>query len=173
MKKLIRNIILACLLAIAAFQIIRSTSHIRDRDIEAAVVAANPPLTVYTLAGDTADIRYLGNDHPSVVVYFSPDCDHCQREAKSLRSHLADFRGIPIIMLSLEGAAETREFSRAYKLDSTPEVRFYLDRNHQFPLYFQTRGYPIILIYNSQHHLTRLFQGETSPADIIRALPKG
>lgn len=172
MKKFIRNIILIGIAVLAAFQIMRMTSRITQKDMETALVNANPSMTVYALSGDTADIRQLGGNHASLVMYFSPDCDHCQNEAKTLRKHLPDFGQIEIIMLSMQDATETRAFAREYHLDSLPNVHFYLDKAHQFPLLFGTRGFPIILLYSDTHHLVRLFKGETRPDRLTAALRK-
>lgn len=169
--KMIRNAVLVILAVIAVFQIMRTTSGIRDRDLEAALTKINPHLTVYSLKGDTADIRTLGDGKPFVVVYFSPDCDHCQHEATLLKEHLGDFQGVGIVMLSLENLETTLAFSRDYHLAGEPGVRFYLDVRHQFPLSFKTRGYPIVLVYSDQGKLARVFQGETSVKEILGAVP--
>lgn len=171
--KVIRSTAGVVLAVIAVFLITRTISGIRNRDVEAALTRVNPHLTVYSLQGDTADIRTLGDGKPFVVVYFSPDCDHCQREATQISEHLKDFRGVGIIMLSLENRETTLQFSRDYHLAGEPGVRFYLDVRHQFPLSFQTRGYPILLVYSDQGKLRRIFQGETPVKEILRALSPG
>lgn len=171
MKKLLRYGFWAALAAVAAYQVARIPSRIRDRALSSALAKANPAMTVYTLAGDTADIRGLGGDRGAVVVYFSPDCSHCEREARALRDQRAQLDGVPVALLSLEDAATTRRFAREEGLDSLPGFHFYLDRDHRFPGTFGTSGYPVILLYDGHHRLARIFQGETPTAVLARALP--
>ena len=172
-KKLLRNTVLVLLAVVAVFLIMRTTTGIRDRDVAEALMKVNPHMTVYSLTGDTADIRTLGGGKPFIVVYFSPDCEYCQDEATRLREHLEEFGGTGIVMLSLENREATVQFSRDYKLGGQSGVQFYLDARHQFPVSFGTHGYPVVLVYNQAGQLTRIFQGETGTKEILRAVRGG
>lgn len=108
-----------------------------------------------------------------MIVYFSPDCSHCQDEAHRLERRLADFTNVRLIMLSAGGKEATLAFARDYRLDQRPGVRFYLDSRHQFWGTFGIRAYPIILLYDREGRLTDLFKGAASPDKLLRALEKG
>ena len=116
----------------------------------------------------TADMTQTAG--PLVLVYFEPDCDHCQRQATELRRHAADFDDTPIIWLSRDSLAALRHFVATYHLAQPPAMRVWQIKPAVAKAldFFTT---PEIRIYNAQRQLVGRYQGETSAAAIRRKLP--
>jgi hypothetical protein len=107
---------------------------------------------------------------PLVLVYFEPDCDHCQRQASELYRHATDFDKTPIVWLSRDSLAALRQFAVTYRLAQSPAMRvLQITPAVAKALDFFTT--PEIRIYNTQCKLVGRYRGETSAAAIRRKLP--
>jgi peroxiredoxin len=51
------------------------------------------------------------------LIFFQPDCDHCQREAEDIRNNAEGFKGYTIYFVSSAPISEIEQFRKLYKLD--------------------------------------------------------
>ncbi|MFD2570640.1 TlpA family protein disulfide reductase [Spirosoma soli] len=107
---------------------------------------------------------------PVVLLYFDPDCDHCQREADELYKKSVLLKQAMIVMLSSAPISDLTTFTEAYKLNALPNVRVaHIDRQ----VAYDTLGFtsvPDVLIYHADGSLAKHFKGETSVEAIARHL---
>lgn len=73
-----------------------------------------PDLQLTALDGKPFTLKSLGEN--PVVMFFDPECDHCQRECKAIRSRLSEFRSYPLLLVSIETSERVREFRDEYDL---------------------------------------------------------
>lgn len=170
MKRIIRYIILLVVLCVGSFLLLRTVSGIRHKEVVAATVKQLPSLTFPTVNNSKVNIKNWAQDHAAVIIYFSPDCEHCQYEATELQKHLPDFQGTEIIMITRANAAEAKQFAKEYKLENISNIHFLLDPTDAFYRTFGTHEFPSIFIYDKSHRLIKRFIGETKIEAIISVL---
>lgn len=107
---------------------------------------------------------------PTVLIYFNPDCEHCQREADELRQHAAMLADAQILMLSSEPLPLLIPFVKAHQLTDLPNIQVaHIDQK----VALETFGFasvPNVLIYHADGKLAKHFRGETSIEAIKRLL---
>ena len=136
-------------------------------------VAATPVnqlinLTITTPAGEQISLRNL--EGKNIFVFFTADCDHCQREATEIHNHLESFREYSLYFISADSPADQQKFAKDYNLDK--ESNIFFGRTEPAFIY-QTVGAittPSLYIYNEERRLVKQFNGETPIAEVIQVL---
>ena len=83
--------------------------------------AGLPDLVLLDLDGKPFNLSTLG-DRP-VIVFFDPECDHCQRESKAIEARKKEFEGRDLYFVSIETAERVSRFRQEYKL-TDPQFHF-------------------------------------------------
>ena len=109
-------------------------------------------------------------DRPAVLIYFDPDCDHCQREADELRQHAATLASAQVLMLSSAPVSALKTFAKSHQIANLTNLQIaHIDRL----VAYETFGFtsvPDVLVYHADGTLSKHFRGETSIAAIARCL---
>lgn len=127
-----------------------------------------PYLTFKNLDGTTATTRDLPG--ASILILFNADCDHCQREAKSIQEKLNSFKGYTLQFIASDPVEIIQKFSRDYQLDNQPNVRFGRAEGVDVYTNFGSIPTPSIYIYSKEKRFVKSFLGETPVDEIINFL---
>lgn len=104
-----------------------------------------------------------------VIIYFHPECEHCQYEATELFKHRDKFKDAQIIMVSPATLKEVQEFNISYQLDRTDKIRVFWDKDYMFEDYFGSATFPTVFIYH-QNKLQKKYKGEVKIEAILKYL---
>jgi len=137
----------------------------------AATPATNdlPAITLTKLDGNTFAAKSL-HGHPVVFVLFQASCDHCQREAKQIKTHIDSFRSYQLYFVSADTPAEASKFADDYELSGESNVTFALTDVPGVLNTFGPVSTPSVYIYNAAGKLTAKFNGETDIDLILKKL---
>lgn len=127
-----------------------------------------PYLTFTNLDGSIATTRDLPG--ASILILFNADCDHCQREAKSIQEKLNSFKGYTLQFIASDPVDIIQKFSRDYQLDNQPNVRFGRAEGVDVYTNFGSIPTPSIYIYSKEKRFIKSFLGETPVDEIISFL---
>lgn len=122
------------------------------------VRADGTQLTVRDLAGKV------------VLVFFLPDCSHCQREARQISSHLNAFKDYSVYFVSTAPLPQLEQFAREYNLSGQPNVFFAQTTPEELYRYYGLFPTPTVYIYKEGGQLAKVFRDETPVETIISAL---
>ena len=103
-------------------------------------------------------------------MFFSPDCEHCQKETKELLAYKNDLKSIQIIMLSPSNYPTLKQFYNEYGIAAMPNIRMAQDINYAFGSLYQIRTFPSLYVYNDAGKLLKAFVGNVSVPDILAAV---
>jgi len=112
----------------------------------------------------------LKKNKPTVVMIFSPDCEHCQEETKMLTANIDLFKKAQIIMASPTEYRFLRAFYEEYKIAGHPNITMGRDPGYYFGTFYKVRSFPAIFIYDKKGNLVTNFSGETPIKEIADAL---
>jgi thiol-disulfide isomerase/thioredoxin len=106
----------------------------------------------------------------SILIYFDPTCEHCQKEAEEIGKRYLDFKNVSFYLVSTAPKAEINMFMQTYgkKINGKKNVMTFLDPNHEFMIKFAPTQYPAIYVY-SQGKLVKYFSGTTNVNEILAA----
>ena len=106
---------------------------------------------------------------PTVLLYFDPDCEHCQQETRSILANMDKLKGARICLVTNGEASELKKFSEVFRLDSVKNVLIGKDYNYSFYRAFLPPTVPYMAIYNGRKDLVKVYSGETDIHFIIDA----
>lgn len=112
----------------------------------------------------------LKKDKPFVLMFFSPDCEHCQKETKELLAYKQELKGLQIIMVSPLSFDLIKTFYQDYGLASMPDVVVGQDANYALGSRYQLRTYPSIFVYDAKGKLAKAFVGNAGVPAILDAV---
>ena len=117
------------------------------------------------------DCTAIKQAYPSVLIFYNPDCEHCQYEAESLSTH-PDFQKLAVYWFSAADPAALTSFQKEYAADAPASFQFYQDPQHQIGNALGVRTYPSIFIYGADGNFVHQYEGEAKPAAILKYLSK-
>lgn len=113
-----------------------------------------PPFNI--LSADSTQVFNTYNikpGKPTVFIYFSPECDHCQQALRELREKADSLKDATVYLTSFVPLYEMNKFIVEYKLHELPNWRFGKDYQYFFPTYFGARSVPFMAVYDKNKKL--------------------
>jgi len=105
-----------------------------------------------------------------MLVFFLPDCDHCQREARQISNNLNYFKDYALYFISTAPLTEQERFGREYNLAGQPNVSFAQASPEELYKHFGLFPTPTVYLYQEGGRLVKIFRDETPVEQIIAAL---
>ena len=112
----------------------------------------------------------LKKNKPFILMFFSPDCDHCQMETKELIAYKTELKDIQILMVSGAGFREINDFYNDFRLSAIPNIKLGQDVNLKLASIYKIRTYPSIYVYDYRGTLAKAFVGNIGVPAILDAV---
>lgn len=123
-----------------------------------------PALNIRQIDGQAVSLREVSGK--VVLIFFNPDCDHCQREAEQIKNRKQLFANQTLYFISTESPESMIAFAKKYELTDKNFVFAQADAAAVFESVGNLPSVPAIFIYDSKKLIKR-FDGETS-LDVIQ-----
>lgn len=108
---------------------------------------------------------------PVVLIYFSPDCEHCQNFTKDMVKNFNVFANKQVVMVTFQAMEMLKPFVSQYHLGSYSNVKVGTEgTSYAVQRYYQIRSFPYIAIYDKTGKLVKTFEGEQPHAEIFKTL---
>ena len=135
-----------------------------------------PPFRILTTDSVYFTPANLVKGKPVVIIYFSPDCSHCQHMMYELKPDFAKLKKAQIVMVTWSNKYDIRgirEFKRDYDLVKYPN--FTLGTEGYTMLvqkYYDVKTTPFVAIYDSKGKYFKYFSKPPKTADLLAAILK-
>jgi peroxiredoxin len=106
----------------------------------------------------------------NVLVLYNPDCDHCQREAKEIRTQIDAFQNYTVWFVSSDNFENIGRFAKDYDLVGHANVHFVRTEVMEVINNFGSIATPSVYIYSDERQLIKAINGETPIEDIVKYL---
>jgi thiol-disulfide isomerase/thioredoxin len=110
------------------------------------------------------------NKSPTIVLFFHPECEHCQYEADAIMKKQKEFEGINFWWISFADNTAIKAFSKKYGLENIPNSCVAHLSAEKITQTFGSNTIPHIFIYNKEQVLQKEFKGETKVEAILKYL---
>jgi len=127
-----------------------------------------PYLTFNNLDGTPTTTRDLPGG--SIIILFTTDCDHCQREAKAIQENLPSFKESTLLFIAADPVESIQKFANDYGLANQANVRFGKAESVDVYMNFGSIPTPAIYVYSKEKRFIKSFLGETPVDQIILSL---
>jgi thioredoxin-related protein len=111
-------------------------------------------------------------NHRSIIMFFSPDCDHCKHQTESILSDFSKFKDIEIIMATYQPFEELKEFNTHYRMFEHPNVKLGRDEKFFLPPFYKIKNLPYLALYDKKGNLITTFEGTQKVDTILAAFDK-
>ncbi len=106
----------------------------------------------------------------TIIIIFSPTCEHCVEETKELKEKINLFKKAQIIMVSPLEYNYLRQFYDSNKIADYPTITMGRDPGYFLGTFYKVRSLPSIFVYNKKGNLVKSFIGSTAVEEIAAAL---
>ena len=108
---------------------------------------------------------------PVVLIYFSPDCEHCQAFTKDLIKNYPVVANKQVIMVTFQAMDMLKPFVTQYNLNKYLNFKVGTEgTSYVVQHYYQIRSFPYIAIYDKSGNLVKTYEGEQPHAEIFKTL---
>ncbi|ULQ56837.1 redoxin domain-containing protein [Flavihumibacter rivuli] len=129
-----------------------------------------PPFTLLGLDGNKITRDNISDKFPTVLMYFSPGCDHCQHQVTAMMAEKEKFRKVNLVMATYQPMEELKTFYKQYKLAEFPNLIIGRDEQFFFPPYYKMTGLPNIALYDKKQKLITNISGNAEVKTILQYL---
>jgi thiol-disulfide isomerase/thioredoxin len=106
----------------------------------------------------------------TIFVYFSPDCGHCQTEAKVMMEQMDSLKNTFIIWVSYRDMKDIKSFEEAYGLHNHSNIKTARDPSYGIPSFFQVRYTPYVAVYDRAGNYVKAFEGGVEMPELLTLL---
>jgi len=113
---------------------------------------------------NTAQIQ---EGQPIALLYFSPDCEHCQQETDSILHHMNSLKTIKFLFVTNDPLERLKIFKGYYRIDKYPNIILGIDEQFFIPRHFKGITTPYMVLYDRDKRQRKIFDGEAEVRKII------
>ena len=95
---------------------------------------------------------------PTLILYFSPDCGHCQLETEELLSKMKEFNNLQIVMITSRPFEDMANFADHYKIKRFPAIKIGTDPARLVTRFYDVKFTPFSAFYNKKGTLVKVYE---------------
>jgi thioredoxin-related protein len=111
-----------------------------------------------------------------VIIYFSPDCSHCQHMMYELKPDMKKFSNVNVVMVTFIQTSMLkmlRDFRKDYKLDDYPNFITGTEfPNYILQRYYQVATTPYIAVYDKKGKLVKAYSKAPKADELLAQVKK-
>ena len=112
----------------------------------------------------------MASNDPIVLIYFSPDCEHCQVQIQEIIDHIQSLQNVQFVLLTPISLHDLKEFGDKLNISQYKNITLAYDYCYLFYKYFKAKSFPYVAIYNGQKQLVKLYKREIKIDRLIKAV---
>lgn len=140
-----------------------------------------PPYRILNTDSTYITPANLKKNKPVIIVYFAPDCTHCQHFTnelkaalnKELKQHSKPLHNTQIVMVTYAMLQSIQIFYKDFGLSKYPNIVVGTEGyTYLVQRYYEVKSTPYIAVYNKHGQLIQGFEKAPKIADLLAALKK-
>ncbi|MDB5250759.1 MAG: thiol-disulfide oxidoreductase [Segetibacter sp.] len=132
-----------------------------------------PPFRILKPDGKVFKAQDLPMGKPIILIYFLPDCDHCQKLTKVLTKRITEFKKASIAMITYQPLNQVSRFVNDYNLKKYPNFYVGTEGSSLFVRnYYNIMQMPFVALYTKNGDLIKLYPKDEGLNDLSLRLKK-
>jgi thioredoxin-related protein len=133
----------------------------------------NPGIPPFRLL-EVDSVHYVTNsdlkkNHKVLIMFFSPECDHCKHQMRDILADINKFKDIEILMATFQPFEEMKNFYNYYRIQDHSNILMGRDEKYMFPPYFRMQSLPFLALYDKKGQFIKRFEGNQKADSILLA----
>jgi thioredoxin-related protein len=113
----------------------------------------------------------LKKNQPVILMYFSPECDHCKDLTKEIIKNGKSIATKQLIMITYFPVADVKKFANDLSIQKYPNIKVGTEGMTLIvQRHYNIRNFPFIVLYDKNGKLVKMFREQAPPADIVKAM---
>jgi thioredoxin-related protein len=113
----------------------------------------------------------LPKNKPIIIIYFDPDCDHCQKLMNDVFKKINSFKKAEIVMVTFKPVEEVAAFEKKYKTHNYSNINVGTEgTSYQLRNYYKLINMPFTALYDKDQKFTYSYGQDISVDDLIKRL---
>ena len=107
---------------------------------------------------------------PTVLFFFSPDCEHCHMTTKALMEHMGEMKNADFYFFTFMNLSLLRPFADMYHLNKFKNITVGKDYQFFFPDFYGAKFVPYLVVYDKHKRLVKLYENAVKMDDLVPLL---
>ncbi len=130
-----------------------------------------PPFQMVLASGKLFKAQQLPVGKPILLIYFSPDCDHCQKLMQQLLKHQKELNHVSVALITHRPVQEVAAFVKQFGLERQPNFYIGTEGNSFFVRnYYQLEQLPFMALFTKNGDLVKKYFSEKEWNDLLKQL---
>lgn len=99
----------------------------------------------------------------TAIIYFSPDCGHCQHMAQDLIKHMDTLKNTFFVLVAYKSISDIKGFAEYYQLNKFENLRIGRDPKYYVPSFYHVQSTPFVALYNKNQQLVKAWDPPHNP----------
>ena len=113
----------------------------------------------------------LKKNEPVMLMYFSPDCDHCKELTTEILKSAKTFGSKQLVMVTYFPVADVKKFANDLSLQKYPNIKVGTEgMTLVVQKHYNIRKFPFVVLYNKSGKLVKMFREQAPAKDIVKAM---
>lgn len=130
-----------------------------------------PPFKLMLVPDSTAFAKAdLKERTATIIMVFSPDCDHCIHATENLIKNIDLFKKAQIVMGTALSYNHIQKFYTDFNLAAYPNIKVGLDNSYFLGTFYSVHSFPSIFVYDKKGKFKAMFEGTVKWEKVAKAL---
>jgi thiol-disulfide isomerase/thioredoxin len=127
-----------------------------------------PPFKIQLMDSTWFSKSALSEKKPTWVIYFSPDCGHCQQETEEIISNIKSLKNLQIVMIASRPFEDVKNFYEHFMIRRFPNIKMGVDPARMVTNFYKVEHTPFSALYNKKGDLIKAFKDAPHISEIIK-----
>ncbi len=171
MKKWAKYLVVFALLAIGSWLGTKTVQSYRAKKEATVKIQTLQHCCFESLHGGQSCLDGFNPNQPTVIIYFNPECEHCQYEATEIGRQPERFAKANMILITPDDSVKRIEaFASRSRLWQVDNLVILFDRKGQFKKQFGSSVVPSVFIYGTNKQLLKQYVGEVKMEAVLKII---
>lgn len=107
--------------------------------------------------------------HKTLLMFFSPECTHCQHQTEDMLAAIDSLKDIQIVMATYQPFEEMVDFNQKYSIEKYSNIKLGRDTKYFLPPYYRMKSLPFLALYDKKGNFIASFEGNQKIAKLLEA----
>jgi len=155
------------------FGCIYSITHAQDNDATPPYQKDSliPAFSILQTDSTWFNKEALPRNKPVVIIYFNPECGHCQLTAHDFDKKKNKLKDVFFVWVTYDTSFnEIKSFAKDYNLVNEKNIKVGRDPKYYVPSFYRVKFTPFMAVYGKNGKLIQTYETGTDPDTIIKLL---
>ena len=111
----------------------------------------------------------INGKHKTLIMFFSPECTHCQHQTEDMLAAIDSLKDIQIVMATYQPFEEMVAFNQKYNIEKYSNIKLGRDTKYFLPPYYRMKSLPFLALYDKKGNYITSFEGNQPVAKLVAA----